>query len=150
MAAIFLALNKILNLGFLVNYTLLDNAYLYLLSALLVGTVFLFLPAHANARTDAVPWYDALLYLLSVGVFCYFSFNAYRILSEAWEFMAPTTAVWVAGLGWLLLLEATRRAGGTSRSLRRWSRRSGRKPTSVPPSSISDPSTNKGELTVLR
>ncbi|MFT6698039.1 MAG: TRAP transporter 4TM/12TM fusion protein [Polaromonas sp.] len=113
-AAIFLALNKILNLGFLVNYTLLDNAYLYLLSALLVGTVFLFLPAHANARTDAVPWYDALLYLLSVGVFCYFSFNAYRILSEAWEFMAPTTAVWVAGLGWLLLLEATRRAGGTS------------------------------------
>ncbi|MEO8280695.1 MAG: TRAP transporter fused permease subunit, partial [Ideonella sp.] len=113
-AAIVLALNKILNLGFLVDYTLLDNAYLYMLGALLVGTVFLFLPAHRGARMDDVPWYDALLYMLSFGVFCYFASNSHRILSEAWEFMAPTTAVWVAALGWLLLLEATRRAGGTA------------------------------------
>lgn len=114
LAAVVLALNKILNLGFLVNHTLLDNAYLYLLCALLIGTVFLFLPASRAARQDAVPWYDALLYLLSLGVFCYFAFNAHRILQEAWEFMAPTAAVWVSGLGWLLLLEATRRAGGTA------------------------------------
>ncbi|TXH51434.1 MAG: TRAP transporter permease, partial [Burkholderiaceae bacterium] len=114
LAAIGLALNKILNLGFLLGVTLLDNAYLYLLCALLVGTVFLFLPATARARRDAVPWYDALLYMLSVAVFAYFAFNAHRILSEAWEFMAPTVAVAVSGLGWLLLLEATRRAGGTA------------------------------------
>jgi len=112
--AILLALNKILNLGFFVGYTLLDNAYLYLLAALLVSAVFLFLPAGSRARTDGVPWYDAVLYFLSIGVFCYFAFNAHRILTEAWEFMAPTTAIWVAGLGWLLLLEATRRAGGTA------------------------------------
>lgn len=114
LAAVVLALNKILNLGFGVNFTLLDNAYLYLLCALLVGTVFLFLPATARARRDAVPWYDALLYLLTFAVFVYFAFNANRILQEAWEFMAPTVAVWIAGLGWLLLLEATRRAGGTA------------------------------------
>jgi TRAP transporter 4TM/12TM fusion protein len=114
LAAVLLALNKILNLGFGVNYTLLDTAYLYLLCALLVGTVFLFLPAGPRARQDAVPWYDALLYVLSLLVFGYFAFNAHRILQEAWEFLAPTTAVWVAGLGWLLLLEATRRAGGTA------------------------------------
>ncbi|MBE0549450.1 MAG: TRAP transporter fused permease subunit [Rubrivivax sp.] len=113
-AAIVLALNKILNLGFLVGHTLLDNAYLYLLCALLIGTVFLFLPATARARRDAVPWYDALLYTLSLCVFGYFAFNAHRILQEAWEFMAPTEAVWVAAVGWLLLLEATRRAGGTA------------------------------------
>jgi TRAP transporter 4TM/12TM fusion protein len=113
-AAIVLALNKILNLGFLVGYTLLDNAYLYLLCALLVGTVFLFMPAGARARRDAVPWYDTLLYLLSLFVFLYFAFNASRILNEAWEFSAPSAAVWVAGVGWLLLLEATRRAGGTA------------------------------------
>jgi TRAP transporter 4TM/12TM fusion protein len=113
-AAVLLALNKILNLGFFVGFTLLDNAYLYVLCALLVGTVFLFLPAGARARRDAVPWYDALLYALSLVVFGYFAFNAHRILSEAWEFMAPTPAVWMAGLGWLLLLEATRRAGGTA------------------------------------
>jgi TRAP transporter 4TM/12TM fusion protein len=113
-ASIVLALNKILNLGFFVDFTLLDNAYLYLLCALLVGTVFLFLPATEGARRDGVPWYDALLYALSVAVFGYFAFNAHRILSEAWEFLAPTIAVWVSGLGWLLLLEATRRAGGTA------------------------------------
>ncbi len=112
--SIALALNKILNLGFFVNYTLLDNAYLYGLCALLVGMVFLFLPAGQRARRDGVPWYDVLLYLLSLGVFGYFAFHAHRILTEAWEFMAPTTAIWVAGLGWLLLLEATRRAGGTA------------------------------------
>ncbi|MDQ2779961.1 MAG: TRAP transporter fused permease subunit [Pseudomonadota bacterium] len=113
-AAIALALNKIQNLGFGVGYTLLDNAYLYLLCALLVGTVFLFLPASSRARQDAVPWYDALLWALTLGVFAYFAFNANAILQEAWEFMAPTTAVWVAALGWVLLLEATRRAGGTA------------------------------------
>jgi TRAP transporter 4TM/12TM fusion protein len=112
--AIVMALNKILNLGFLVGVTLLDNAYLYLLCALLVGLVFLFLPATARARRDAVPWYDAALYVLSLFVFGYFALNADRILREAWEFMAPKTAVGVAGLGWLLLLEATRRAGGTA------------------------------------
>jgi TRAP transporter 4TM/12TM fusion protein len=114
LAAIVLALNKILNLGFLVGVTLLENAYLYLLCALLVGLVFLFLPATARARRDAVPWYDAALYVLSLVVFGYFAFNANRILQEAWEFMAPRPAVGVAALGWLLLLEATRRAGGTA------------------------------------
>ena len=113
-AALLLSLNKILNLGFFVDYTLLDNAYLYLLCALLVSIVFLFMPATANSRMDGVPWYDILLYLLSVGVYLYFAVNSFRILQEAWEFMAPTTAVWVAGLGWLLLLEATRRTGGTA------------------------------------
>jgi TRAP transporter 4TM/12TM fusion protein len=52
--------------------------------------------------------------VLSVIVFGYFAFNAHRILQEAWEFMAPTPAVAIAGLGWLLLLEATRRAGGSA------------------------------------
>lgn len=114
LAAVVLALNKILNLGFLIDVTLLDNAYLYWLCALLIGPVFLFLPGSARARRDKVPWYDAVLYGLSVGVFAYFALHAGRILQEAWEFMAPTQAVWVAGLGWLLLLEATRRAGGTA------------------------------------
>ena len=114
LAAIALALNKILNLGFFVGYTLLDNAYLYALGALLVGAVFLFVPAGARARHDGVPWYDVLLYLLTFGVFAYFAFNAHRILEEAWEFMAPPAAVGIAALGWLLLLEATRRAGGTA------------------------------------
>jgi TRAP transporter 4TM/12TM fusion protein len=114
LTAVLLSLNKIMNLGFFAGVTLLDNAYLYLLCALLVGLVFLFLPATARASRESVPWYDVLLYALSAIVFGYFASNAGRILQEAWEFMAPTPAVAMAAVGWLLLLEATRRAGGTA------------------------------------
>jgi len=114
LGAIGLALNQLLNLGFFVGRALLDSAYLYWLCALLVGGVFLLVPAGKRARRDAVPWYDALLFLATVGVFTYFALNAQRIVEEAWEYKAPMLAVWVAYAGWALLLEATRRAGGTA------------------------------------
>jgi TRAP transporter 4TM/12TM fusion protein len=113
-AAILLALNQILNLGFFVGKVLLDTAYLYWLCALLAGCVFLLIPATKRARHDGVPWYDAALYVLTVAVFGYYALNAHRIISEGWEFSAPQEAIWVAYVGWLLILEATRRAGGTA------------------------------------
>ncbi len=70
-------------------------------------------PARPRER-DGVPWYDAALFAANVAVFAYFAFNAHRIISEGWEFAAPEQAVWVAYVGWLVLLEATRRAGGTA------------------------------------
>ena len=113
-ASIVLALNQLLNWGFFIGVTLLDTAYLYVLAALLIGLVFIYVPATNKSPRDAVPWYDAVCFLLSVAVFSYFAFNAHRIISEAWEFMAPQTAVAVSTVGWLLLLEATRRSGGTA------------------------------------
>jgi TRAP transporter 4TM/12TM fusion protein len=113
LAAIGLALNQLLNLGFFVGKTLLDSAYLYWLCALLVGGVFLLLPAARHARRDGVPWYDAALFIACFAVFAYFALHAQRIVMEGWEYKAPTQAVWVAYAGWLILLEATRRAGGT-------------------------------------
>jgi TRAP transporter 4TM/12TM fusion protein len=76
--------------------------------------VFLLIPAAQAARRDGVPWYDVALFLSSFGVFAYFALNAQRIIEEGWEFKAPPQAVWPAYLGWLVLLEATRRAGGTA------------------------------------
>jgi TRAP transporter 4TM/12TM fusion protein len=114
LGAIGLALNQLLNLGFFVGRTLLDSAYLYWLCALLVGGVFLLVPAGRRARRDAVPWYDALLFVATFAVFAYYALNALRVVEEAWEYKAPPLAVWVAYAGWLLLLEATRRAGGTA------------------------------------
>jgi TRAP transporter 4TM/12TM fusion protein len=113
-AAIFLALNQILNLGFFVGKVLLDTAYLYWLCALLAGCVFVVLPATKRARRDGVPWYDAALFGINVAVFAYFALNAHRIITEGWEFAAPREAIWIAGVGWLMILEATRRAGGTA------------------------------------
>ncbi len=114
LAAIFLALDQILNLGFFVGKVMLDTAYLYWLCALLAGCVFILIPATKGARRDGVPWYDAVLYVLMVAVFAYFALNAHRIISEGWEFAAPREATWFAYVGWLLILEATRRAGGTA------------------------------------
>ena len=112
--AIFLALNQILNLGFFVGKVLLGSAYLYWLCALLAGCVFILIPATKRARRDGVPWYDAALYFLTVAGFAYFALNAHRILTEGWEFAAPREAIWVSYACWLLILEATRRAGGTA------------------------------------
>jgi TRAP transporter 4TM/12TM fusion protein len=112
--ALFLALNQLLNWGFFVGVVLLDTAYLYWLAAILIGMVFLFVPATRDAPRDRVAWYDAVCFLLTFAVYAYFALNADRIISEAWEFMAPPMAVGVSTLGWLLLLEATRRSGGTA------------------------------------
>ena len=113
-ASILLALNQLLNLGFFVGKVLLGTAYLYWLCALLTGCVFILVPATKRARRDGVPWYDAALYFATVAVFTYYALHAHRILTEGWEFAAPRVAIWVAYAGWLLLLEATRRAGGTA------------------------------------
>lgn len=109
-----LALNQLMNWGFFVGYVLIDTAYLYFLAALLVAPVFLYVPATKQSARDRVPWYDAVCFVLTIIVFSYFAVNTRRIISEAWEFMSPPTAVAFAGLGWVLLLEATRRAGGTA------------------------------------
>jgi TRAP transporter 4TM/12TM fusion protein len=113
-AAVLLALNQLLNLGFFVGKVLLGTAYLYWLCALLAGCVFILVPATKRARRDGVPWYDAVLYFLTVAGFAYFALNAHRILSEGWEFSAPKEAIWISYVCWLLILEATRRAGGTA------------------------------------
>ncbi|AWB32579.1 TRAP transporter permease [Orrella marina] len=113
-SSLFLALNQLLNWGFFIGVTLLDTAYLYVLGALLIGLVFIYVPATAKASRTRVPWYDAVLFLLTTAVFAYFAFNAHRIIMEAWEFMAPQSAIAVSAVGWLMLLEATRRAGGTA------------------------------------
>lgn len=112
--SLFLALNQLLNWGFFIGVTLLDTAYLYVLGALLIGLVFIYVPATAKASRTRVPWYDAVCFLLTVAVFGYFAFNANSIIMEAWEFMAPPTAIAVSTVGWLMLLEATRRSGGTA------------------------------------
>jgi TRAP transporter 4TM/12TM fusion protein len=111
-AGCLLAVNQVFNLRFLAGYTLLENSYLYLLLALFLPLTFLVFPPTRRAVRDRVPWFDALLFLAAVAVPGYFAWNGLRIIQEAWDFRAPTTAVWMGGVLWLLVLEGARRAGG--------------------------------------
>jgi TRAP transporter 4TM/12TM fusion protein len=111
-AGLLLAINQLFNLNFLAGYVLLENRYLYLLLALFFSLIFLIIPPTARSPRDRVPWYDAALWALAIAAPCYYAWNGLRILEEAWDFRAPTEAVVVGVVLWLLVLEGARRAGG--------------------------------------
>jgi TRAP transporter 4TM/12TM fusion protein len=109
-----LAVNHFFNLGFFVGYTLLENHYQYALVGLLAPFVFIIFPAHDRAPADRVPWYDGAMFATMVGVVGFFVVNSQKILDLGWEFGAPDEVTYLCYVLWLLLLEATRRAGGTA------------------------------------
>jgi TRAP transporter 4TM/12TM fusion protein len=106
-----LALNQLLNLQ-LFGLVLIENRYLYLLAAILFPLTFLVLPARKDAAAQQPPWYDWLLALAAAGLLVWFAFQADRILSEGWEYSAPTSAKIVSAVLWLVVMEGLRRTSG--------------------------------------
>ncbi|RFA27271.1 C4-dicarboxylate ABC transporter [Alkalilimnicola ehrlichii] len=109
---IVLATNQIFNLGFFVGKIILDERYLYIYTGAILTMVFITFPAWKGAPKDRVVWYDLLIILAIIGVFGYFAYNAERIVLQAWEYAAPDIGIYLAVVGWALVLEAGRRAGG--------------------------------------
>jgi len=107
-----LAVNQLFNLQLLLGVVLLDNRYLYLLAGLFLAAVYLLLPARPGADRERAPLYDWLLGALALVMCGYFAWNGERILTEGWEYAAPDLAIAFSIVLWLLILEATRRAGG--------------------------------------
>ncbi len=98
-----------------VNLNLLGLQYLYWLLLLLLPFVFIYWPGHKGAPMDRVPWYDVGLFLLTAAVSLYYVMRGGRILDEGWEYEVPEDAVeaqYLAYVLWILVLDATRRAGG--------------------------------------
>jgi TRAP transporter 4TM/12TM fusion protein len=112
--SILLAVYQLFTLGIYTGFTPLANQYLYGLIILLLPPAFLLWPAWARAPKDRVPWYDAALYAVALAVGLYYAVNGELIIYEGWEYAAPDQAVWVSYVFWLLVLEATRRAGGVA------------------------------------
>ena len=113
-AAVVLGINQMFNLGFGIGMVLIEPRYFYLLTALLLPLVFLAFPPTKAGSKETVPWYDALLAVITFAVLLYFVWEANRILEEAWEYSAPNIAIALSCLLWLLLIEIGRRTGGTS------------------------------------
>ena len=109
-----LAVNQFFNLGFFVDRTILDNNYQYALIALFVPLIFIMFPATKRASPDKVPLYDWALFIATLLVVAFFMLKSKEILDKGWEFGAPDYVIYPSYVFWLLMLEATRRAGGTA------------------------------------
>ena len=113
LAAVLLSVNQLFNLQ-LFGIVILDNRYLYSLAGIFLCLTFIVFPLRGKGDTaGAVPWYDILLGALSLAVAGYFIWTGEEALSSGWEYAAPQTAMILSFVFWILILEATRRTGGT-------------------------------------
>ncbi|GLQ07179.1 TRAP transporter permease [Sneathiella chinensis] len=113
--SIALAANQLFHLGFfklVLGKVLVTNRYMYLLCGVMLSMIYLLMPAHKKASRTQVPWYDALLFLTTLGLTAYYVYFAEDILDEAWEFNPTEHGKYVSVLFWALILETGRRAGG--------------------------------------
>jgi TRAP transporter 4TM/12TM fusion protein len=113
--SIVLAVNEMFQLGFfrlVLGFKLVQNQYMYLIIGVMVSMIFLFMPAYKKAPRDHAPWYDVVLFSLTLGLTIYFTYYGLPILEESWEYNAPDEAKYMAVVLWAVILEAGRRAGG--------------------------------------
>ncbi len=109
-AAILLAIKQLFNLR-PAGGALLESMYLYLLAGIFLSITFLGFRI-TGRRSAEVPLYDWALAILTLAIGGYFAATADTSVTNGWEYAAPDTARWVSVVFYLLILEATRRAGG--------------------------------------
>jgi TRAP transporter 4TM/12TM fusion protein len=132
-ATIFLCINQQFTLRFFIGYTQLNTEYFYLLIVLMLPFTFLIFPGSSTASLERVPWYDVLLFLLTVASGMWLMFNIRRSAELGWEFNGAPSLIYKYLTGasskidwsqppiiesglvmWFLLMEALRRTGGWS------------------------------------
>ncbi|MES2165485.1 MAG: TRAP transporter permease [Pseudomonadota bacterium] len=114
-ATILLCINQQFSLRFFIDYTQLNTEYFYLLIALMLPFTFLIFPGSSKAPLDRIPWYDALLFVLTCAAAIWLMMNIRKAAALGWEFEGAPRNVILAGLVmWFVLMEALRRTGGWS------------------------------------
>jgi TRAP transporter 4TM/12TM fusion protein len=110
-----LCMNQQFGLRFFVGFTPLNTEYFYLLVLAMLPFTFLIFPGGKAAPLERVPWYDAVLFLLTAGASVYLMLQIRKAAELGWEFGgAPEPVIWTGYLMWALLMEALRRTGGWS------------------------------------
>ena len=90
---------------------IIDTSYYYTIIGLLLSLVFLIYPMR-KSESNHVPFYDWILFFLTIGCAGFLAYNGERIIQEGWDIIAPQEATIVAGIICALCLEGVRRAGG--------------------------------------
>ena len=107
-----LAVNQIYNLKLFIGFVILDNSYLYVLLGMFFSLIFLVFPAHESAKRGGVPWYDIVLFVLTLLITGYFAYFGLTSLEEGWEYDSPDFPVYLAFIMWAMIMEGARRTGG--------------------------------------
>jgi TRAP transporter 4TM/12TM fusion protein len=114
-ATIFLCINQQFNLRFFVGFTQLNTEYFYVLILCMLPFTFVLFPAWRRAPLDRVPWYDGVLFVVTISVSAFLMLNIRRAAELGWEYSGAPLPVIAAGLVmWAALMEALRRTGGWS------------------------------------
>ncbi|MDJ0943681.1 MAG: TRAP transporter fused permease subunit [Kiloniellales bacterium] len=108
--AVALSINQLFNLQAF-GLVVLEGRYLFLLAGLFLALGFLVFPPYRGAGRASFGL-DGALAVLALAVSGYFVWTADLSLEEGWEYAPPEAARWASLVLWLLILEATRRAGG--------------------------------------
>jgi len=109
---VFLAINQAFNLHFFIGRTLLANQYMYMLLLIIIPSVFILLPISGGAAKTKVPIYDLAFAGATAAVLCWFIANSLTMMQNGWELAAPARATYISMVLWVLIFEASRRAGG--------------------------------------
>lgn len=110
LVAIGVAVNQLFNLR-LGGYAMLEGMYLYVLAGIFLGITFICYRVRGGV-SPRIPWYDWILAGAALVVAGFFVATAGESRDNGWEYAAPETAVWFSVAFYVLILEATRRAGG--------------------------------------
>ena len=89
-----------------------ETSYFYCLIAFYGSLVFLLFPASKASPREKVPFYDAFLFFLCLGISLYFASVALKVIERGWEFVAPPMPTTFSLILWILMLEAVRRVAG--------------------------------------
>lgn len=101
-------INEIFLLGIVYH----EYVYFYGLLAVFLSSSFIIFPAIKGSPKKKIPWYDILLFLVTVGACSYMMIHAFEISDEGWVYTGPPLSMICSIILWGIALEAIRRAGG--------------------------------------
>ena len=107
---IIFSINSLFQIGFVCH----EYCYYYGIVGFFLSFTFILFPAVKGKNLDKVPWYDVILFWLTVLCCIYFIYHADQISDEGWVYVGPTSSITVSLIICILSLDALRRVAGIS------------------------------------
>jgi TRAP transporter 4TM/12TM fusion protein len=112
---LFLVVDHVFYFGLLGKYEL-QSSYSYFLMAIFISTAFFIYPGKRGVTLKGRYFLNSnvLLFLITICLCTFFGLRAYEMQMKGWGAMAPMHMIVLSAIIWFIILEATRRAGGTA------------------------------------